>query len=758
MWILLCALHISLLPAQQRPIEAADCVEIRRVPRDLSMRREITINRQGSLAAYLVQAPNLKTNRNDVQLHILPLSGDMTQKDRVVFRAEGISQLQWLEDGKHVAVLVSDRVTKAIVLVDVVRHTRETILESAGDVREFSVDGKGNRVVYGTEVAHIPPPSPSQDPAAIASGYRIAFANDRASMFPRRSINVLSKGRDGVWKRPIRLMLMSPFTSRELTHFPYILSLRLSLSPNGRYLTLSYLEHAAEMSAEWRDSAQIKSMMGRGYDPEVTVLEDLATNVATVPIGTAWSMSIPLWSNDGRAFVLTAAAPINSKWEDDAIRQRKDPSQEFSLFWVDPTLKQVATIPAHPASINDQPLLWKSSGELLVQTNEDAITTFVSRGGAWNELSRLQLPFPASSHLVHMATDGTSVIGDYQDPATPPEIFRYIPGGRMEVLTALNPQFQLLQVAPTRQIRWETSTGVAVTGLLFMPPNYVVGTRYPLVIGTKPVQSDFFCDSGWTHYPSFAPQPLADSGIMYLVETPPRGGTATDDPEHYPKGYPGGIGEAEFNMDKWDSAISALDRMGIIDPKRIGIIGYSHTGWLTEFILAHSRNHFRAATTADNIQYNLSEYWLNFSPSMAQSFESLYGGPPYGQSLRNWETYSLSFNLEKIHTPLLLETMGYGTQYDTQMTIPLNLAVRFETVVGLSRLKRPVELYYYPTEEHQLDHPRARLASLQRNVDWYRFWLQGYERPQPEDVTQYDRWRVMRGVQDDAAGTSAWRK
>ncbi|MEI9978380.1 MAG: hypothetical protein WDN23_05165 [Edaphobacter sp.] len=43
-------------------------------------------------------------------------------------------------------------------------------------------------------------------------------------------------------------------------------------------------------------------------------------------------------------------------------------------------------------------------------------------------------------------------------------------------------------------------------------------------------------------------------------------------------------------------------------------------------------------------------------------------------------------------------------------------------------LQKPVELYFYPNEVHQLDHPKARVASLQRNVDWFRFWLQGYVR------------------------------
>ena len=50
-------------------------------------------------------------------------------------------------------------------------------------------------------------------------------------------------------------------------------------------------------------------------------------------------------------------------------------------------------------------------------------------------------------------------------------------------------------------------------------------------------------------------------------------------------------------------------------------------------------------------------------------------------------------------------------------------------------------------ESHQPDHPKARLASLQRNVDWYRFWLLGEERSSPEDTDQYKRWESFREIQ-----------
>jgi hypothetical protein len=48
------------------------------------------------------------------------------------------------------------------------------------------------------------------------------------------------------------------------------------------------------------------------------------------------------------------------------------------------------------------------------------------------------------------------------------------------------------------------------------------------------------------------------------------------------------------------------------------------------------------------------------------------------------------------------------------------------------------------TSEHNLTNPRMRLLSQGGTVDWFRFWLQGYEDPDPAKAEQYKRWRELR--------------
>ncbi len=39
-------------------------------------------------------------------------------------------------------------------------------------------------------------------------------------------------------------------------------------------------------------------------------------------------------------------------------------------------------------------------------------------------------------------------------------------------------------------------------------------------------------------------------------------------------------------------------------------------------------------------------------------------------------------------------------------------------------------------------------------VDWFRFWLQGYEDPDPAKAEQYKRWRELRKLQPANVSTA----
>jgi len=78
---------------------------------------------------------------------------------------------------------------------------------------------------------------------------------------------------------------------------------------------------------------------------------------------------------------------------------------------------------------------------------------------------------------------------------------------------------------------------------------------------------------------------------------------------------------------------------------------------------------------------------------------------------------------------------------------PRSLLFMWEPYAGLHYLQKPVDLIMLKTDEHVLTNPAVRLASQGGSVDWFRFWLQDYEDPDPAKAGQNARWRELRKLQ-----------
>jgi dipeptidyl aminopeptidase/acylaminoacyl peptidase len=736
--------------AVKRPVTPSDCVNVRYLLSNNAGESSLQLNPQATRVAYLVKSPNIALNQNDIQLYVKDISPSSSIAPRLLLTGVEVSQLVWLEDGRHVTVLAKNQGLVSVVEIDTDSGELSVLAKTDSDIKEYSIDSRGSVVVFSTEESK-DQPSGSFGPKAqdSASGYRIAFEDAANAFFYRRRLYVTRRSTDKTWTAPQPLVLRSPFSRKLLTTFPYLVSMHLSLSPDATSLLINYVDEDEQLPPNWEANAYVKLLRANGFPGILpTLLVSLADGSAKLAIQSPWISNTPLWAKDSRAFAVAAISPIGSPWDESDQKNHRIGSEGAHLFVVDRHTGKADLVIARMADGGRQPLDWKRNGTLVLRTSADTVSDLAPDGEGWKVNTTLHIPLVEAYRFSALTSDGETVVGDYQNAATAPEIFLFRRGQEsVQVLARLNPQIDDLSLAPMQQIQWTTSTGYAVEGYLFAPPEYQKGIRYPLVIQTKPDEGQFVCDTGQNHYPSFAPQPMANAGMMYLIRTIPTSWTQKDEEDHYPKSYPGGVGEAAFQADIWASAVKSLDRLGMIDADRVGIIGFSRSGWYTSFALTHSSIRYRAATITDNVEYGLAEYWLLRRAAILRGSDTIYGGPPFGATLKNWLDYSISFNVDKIHTPVLMEEMGYEVAYNNVQAPPLNLAMHWDLFVGLNRLKRPVELYFYPNEVHQPDHPQARLATLQRNLDWYRFWLEDYERPSPEDPEQYVRWRRLREMQ-----------
>jgi len=67
----------------------------------------------------------------------------------------------------------------------------------------------------------------------------------------------------------------------------------------------------------------------------------------------------------------------------------------------------------------------------------------------------------------------------------------------------------------------------------------------------------------------------------------------------------------------------------------------------------------------------------------------------------------------------------------------------WEIYSALRHLNKPVELVYLPDGVHELVKPLERFNSLEGNVEWFSFWLQGYQDTDPAKAPQYEPWRAL---------------
>jgi dipeptidyl aminopeptidase/acylaminoacyl peptidase len=313
-----------------------------------------------------------------------------------------------------------------------------------------------------------------------------------------------------------------------------------------------------------------------------------------------------------------------------------------------------------------------------------------------------------------------------EDMTTPPRIFAVDPRSKQEqLLLDLNPQFQALRFGREEEFDWEGKQGQGFRGGLYYPVDYIAGRKYPLVIQTHAFNPHkFWIDGPWST--AFAAQPLAGKN-MFVLQTD----------ESYEK--QNSQEEVDREVDRLETAVDALDKRGLIERDRVGILGFSRTCLFVKYALTHSNFHFAAASVTDGIDGGYFQYLLTSGISAYSAIsEGLNGGMPWGKARDSWWSRSPGFNLEKVNTPMMI----------TALSRP-SLLGEWEWFAGLRRLGKPVDCILIEAGEHVLKRPWDRMISQQGTVDWFAFWLKDEENGDPAKAEQYARWRRLRKSQDN---------
>jgi dipeptidyl aminopeptidase/acylaminoacyl peptidase len=506
------------------------------------------------------------------------------------------------------------------------------------------------------------------------------------------------------------------------------------LSPNGRYAITEQVPDSVPVSWTSYEDPFVKRyaqewLANKSHRVELaeTMLVDTVTGsirqLIDAPSSVGRALTSVVWSSDSRsAIVASTLLPLNT--DDEAeLAKRRAHSVIAAIDVANGAVQRIIDMPTD-AWLEVE----RGSGRnsfLIAGWKEDAGGSFLSgiatrsfhrEATGWVE-DKTQSRRPELAEItIRQALDHWPVLVRV-DRATQRETLILDP----------NPQFQHFRFGRREVINWTGKLGEPLTGGLVYPVDYLHGTRYPLVIQTHGFSAhEFLLDGPFTT--AMAAEELANKGIAVLQ-------LPQSDLEEANVCHRGPATQSQL-----ESAVDYLDSIGLIDRNRVGLVGFSITGFNVRHALVNSTYHFAAATSAEGNDWGYWTYVVggNWGAWMSQA-ECAYGGPPWNNNWDPWLKNSISFHYDSIKTPLRLESDS------NDVAEVLN---EWENFIALKRLHKPVELVYVSHGDHPVVKPWDRLTSQQGNVDWMVFWLKGEEDPDPSKAEQYAKWHVLKKLQD----------
>lgn len=302
-----------------------------------------------------------------------------------------------------------------------------------------------------------------------------------------------------------------------------------------------------------------------------------------------------------------------------------------------------------------------------------------------------------------------------------------VKSGQRRILFAPNKGLDadIAATVPAKLIRWKDAQGREFTGQLFEARKESAGQLPPLFVTFYDCHG-FLRGGVGDEWPLAM---LAEDGISALCIN----------------AIPGVHLDATANYDQGraavEGAVAHLSAKGRIDRTRVGMGGLSYGSETTLWTLAHSN--VVSAASVSGVSATPTYYLFN---SLRTAFRTTYrklwqlGAP--NETPGRWKEVSPAYQLDRIRAPILFQLPEKEYRFTLDYAIPLMRG-------------HQADMYVFPHETHIKHQPRHKLVVYERNVDWFRFWLQGYEDPDPVKAGQYRLWREMKKAARRGFGAGA---
>ncbi|MGE5815461.1 MAG: S9 family peptidase [Acidobacteriota bacterium] len=623
----------------------------------------------GKWVAYVVSRAIKDTDKNDTDIWMV--SWDGQQQIQVTSSAEGESSPRWSPDNKYLAFLSSRQNAK---------KSQIWLMNRAGGEASKISDVK-----YGVSQLAWSPDSQKMvivvnedDPSEAAAEAEKEKAKEGEAKTPKPIVidryhfkqdvqGYLRGERSHLYLFDLASKKAEPLTSGKFDEESPV------WSPDGKYI--AFVSKRGDGDLDRLESDDIYIVEARaGAQPR---------QVTNTPV----QESRPAWSPDGKMLAYTVGDEL-----------------KYSAY----TQPKLAVIPAEGGAAKvlsegfDRPVRgpeYSKDGKWILFTVDDDRSQYIERipaaGGKIEKLTPAKRVVGNATE----ANDGALAVLAAADTELP-EVFA-LENGSLRKLSHQNDEWlKNVQLGTTEEFTSTSKDGTEVHGLLVKPAGYQQGRKYPtlLRIHGGPNGQD-------EHAFSFEREFFAAHGYV-VVAVNYRGSSGRG--SAYQKAIFADWGNKEV-VDLL-GAMDHVQQIGLADPQRLGIGGWSYGGILTNYTIATDPR-FKAATSGAGSSNQITMYGTD---QYINQYEQEIGPPWKAQDL--WIKISYPFfHADRIKTP----TLFLGGEKD--FNVPL---VGGEQMYqALKSLGVDTQLVIYPSQFHGIRIPSYQKDRLERYVAWYDKYL-----------------------------------
>jgi dipeptidyl aminopeptidase/acylaminoacyl peptidase len=514
-------------------------------------------------------------------------------------------------------------------------------------------------------------------------------------------------------------------------------------SPDGKQVAFLQTENASRNSGPLQPGAVETGVIGEHVDEQQLAVVDLATQRVRKLSPADMYVYEYDWSSDGRRLAAIAAhGSGDNNWyiaelvtidvATGEMRSILKPPMQMAVPRWSPDGQTIAfigglmsdegvvggdifTIPASGGEARNRTpnlkasassLSWIPDNKRIIFTEHVAggsgISTVDVSSGKVESLWRSAESIWADSGAVgvSLAADGKTSALVRSSFDAPPEVWAG-PIGQWKQITHSNQGLERLW-GQIKSVHWK-SDDLTVQGWLMFPRDYAPNQRYPMIVHVHGGPASAL-QPRWTG--SFFDGSLLSNAGYFVLFPNPRGSYGQG--EHFTQANVKDFGYGDFRdiMAGVDEVLKNYP----VDPKRLGITGWSYGGYMTMWAVTQT-DRFRAAVAGAGLANWQSYYGQN---GIDQWMIPYFGASVYDDPAVYAKSSPINF-IKRVKTPTLV-VVG---ERDVECPTPQS----YEFWHALKTLGVPTQLVVYPGEGHAISNREHQKDILQRSLDWFEKYL-----------------------------------